>query len=335
MKKIYCFFILVAFAGKSQSQSLNSNHFPSPGDVYKYFNTDTLGIVPGPAGSSQVWNFEDLNVDTVLQTDNYLSPVTTTPPVTGHTTAIGDTLQGYTFFKNTASEYSMLGFSDSANVNVVVYSDPMTMLTFPFSYGNTSTDNFAFTASFQGNTVNATGTISTTADGTGNLLLAQGAFNNVIRVKYNVVTNITVLVFNVTQTQNIYEWYDGVYKFPLLHIENTVTTDPFGGAPTVDKIVWVEATGPAGIKQNSVNNDFSLAPNPAHDQVNVKLNTSATAAQTKIIITNALGQLVYQNNNVDSKLSNLNISTGDLEKGVYFVSVMQNNQTFTKKLVVQ
>jgi hypothetical protein len=39
--------------------------------------------------------------------------------------------------------------------------------------------------------------------------------------------------------------------------------------------------------------------------------------------------------NVDSQLSNLNISTSDLEKGVYFVSVTQNNQAYTKKLVVQ
>lgn len=333
MKKIYFFFFLIALANQSQSQSLISGHFPSPGDEYKYFYTDTLGIVPGPAGTAQEWNFEDLNVDTVLQTDAYLAPILTTPPITGHTTALGDSLQGYTFYKNTATDYSMLGFSDSGNVTVVAYSNAMTMLTFPFSYGNTYTDNFAFTTSFQGNTVNASGTINTNADGTGNLLLPQGAFNNALRVKYNIVTNLTVLVFNVTQTQNIYEWYDGIYKFPLLHIENTITTDPFGGAPTEDKRVWIEATGPAGMKSISNKNDFTLAPNPAHEQVNVKLNYSAD--QTKITISNAVGQLVYENNNVDSRLSNLNISTSDLEKGVYFVSVIQNKQTFTKKLVVQ
>jgi hypothetical protein len=59
---------------------------------------------------------------------------------------------------------------------------------------------------------------------------------------------------------------------------------------------------------------------------------NANISQTKIIITNAVGQLVYENNNVDSQLSNLNISTSDLEKGVYFVSVIQNNQAYTKKI---
>lgn len=334
MKKIYFILILALFAQQSQSQTLISGHFPSPGDVYKYFYTDTLGIVAGPAGASQIWNFEDLNVDTVLQTDTYVAPIVTTPPVTGHTVAIGDTLNGYNFFKNTATEYAMLGLSDSGNVNVVAYSNPMTLLTFPFSYGNTNTDNFAFTTTFQGNAVSATGTINSSADGSGNLLLPQGAFNNVLRVKYNVVTNITVSIINITQTQNIYEWYDGVYKFPLLHIEQTTTTDPFGGAPTVTKQVWVEATGPAGIKNNANKNDFSLTPNPAKDQVSLKFNPS-NSNQTEVIVFNAVGQMVYENKHVDAQLSNLNISVSDLEKGVYFVQVIQNNKTFTQKLVVQ
>jgi hypothetical protein len=334
MKKIYFFLSLISIASISKSQTLNTDHFPAPGDVYEYFNTDTLGILAGPAGTAQVWNFEDLNVDTVLQIDSYLAPIVTTPPITGTTTVIGTDTTGYSFFKNTSTEYSMLGFSDSANVTVVAYSNPMTLLTFPFSFGNTYTDNFAFTTTFQGNNVTASGSITTTADGSGNLLLPQGAFNNVLRIKYNIVTNLTVLIFNVTQTQTIYEWYDGTYKFPLLHIDNTNTTDPFGGAPTDVKSVWVKATGPAGISPISTATDFSLAPNPAQDQVNVKINSNG-AFQTKIVITNAVGQLVYENNNVDAKLSNLNISTSDLEKGVYFVSVIQNNQTFTKKLVVQ
>jgi len=334
MKKIYFLFCLISLASISKSQTLNSNHFPSPGDVHEYINTDTLGIVPGPAGTAQVWNFEDLNVDTVLQTDSYLAPIVTTPPITGTTTVIGTDTTGYSFFKNTSTEYSMLGFSDSANVNITNYSNAMTMITFPFSFGNTATDSFAFTTSFQGNSVDATGTISTSADGSGNLLLPQGAFNNVLRVKYNVVTNLTVLIFSLTQTQTIYEWYDGIYKFPLLHVESSNTTDPFGGAPILDKIVWVKSTGPASVPSIANKTEFSLAPNPAQDQVNVRIN-SASATQTKIVITNAVGQLVYENNNVDAKLSNLNISTSDLEKGVYFVSVIQNNQTFTKKLVVQ
>jgi hypothetical protein len=334
MKNIFTILSLVLITAATQGQTLISNHFAAPGDEYKYFYTDTLAIVPGPAGIAQEWNFEDLNVDTVLQIDSYLPPIVTNPPITGSTTVTGDSLNGFTFFKNTATEYTMLGFTDSANVNVVPYSNPMTMLTFPFSYGNTNTDNYAFTASFQGNNVNVTGTITTLADGSGNLLLPQGVFNNVLRVKYTVVSNATVLFFNVTQTQNIYEWYDGNYKFPLLHIETTVTSDPFGGAPTTDKIVWIKATGPASIKSLDGRSNFNLAPNPAQDMVNVIFDNK-NANPTKIIIANAIGQIVYESNHLDTKLSNLNISTSELDKGIYFVTMIQNNSSFTKILVVQ
>ena len=54
MKKIYLLITLFAFANTVKSQTLNPGHFPSPGDVHQYFNTDTLGIVAGPAGTAQV-----------------------------------------------------------------------------------------------------------------------------------------------------------------------------------------------------------------------------------------------------------------------------------------
>lgn len=334
MKKLYSFFLVIALTSSLKGQTLNSAHFASPGDVYNYFYTDTLAIVAGPGGTGQIWNFEDLNVSAVLQTDSFIGPIVTNPPIANQTCVSGDTVDGYNFFQNTATAYTMLGLSDSANATTIAYSNPMTLITFPFSYDSTSTDNFAFDLDYQGNNVNVTGTINTIADGTGNLLLPQGAFNNVLRVKYTAVGSGTVLIFTVTQTQEVYEWFDGNYKFPLLHIEKITTTDPFGGLPTVEKVIWVKATGPAGIKTSKQNLDFNLSPNPAHEQVNVKLNTMHNE-KTRIAIRNSIGQLVYENDNVDGQLSNLNISTSDLEKGVYFVTLIQNNNTSTKKLVVQ
>ena len=74
MKKIYFIFTLISLSSVLKSQTLTTNHFPSPGDVFQYFNTDTLGIVPGPGGTAQEWNFEDLNVEALSQTENYIAP---------------------------------------------------------------------------------------------------------------------------------------------------------------------------------------------------------------------------------------------------------------------
>ena len=115
MKKIYLSLVSLIVAVGLHAQTINSLHFPSPGDNFTYFLTDTNGIYPGTSGANQVWNFEDLNVDTVVQTDSYLAPIVTTPPVTGHTTVLGDIQNGYTFFKNTATDFTLMGNSDSGN----------------------------------------------------------------------------------------------------------------------------------------------------------------------------------------------------------------------------
>jgi hypothetical protein len=333
MKKIYLSLVSLIGVAGLHAQTINSLHFPSPGDNFTYFLTDTNGIYPGTSGANQVWNFEDLNVDTVMQTDSYLAPIVTTPPVTGHTTVLGDIQNGYTFFKNTATDFTLMGNSDSGNVNVTAFTDPIRTITFPFSFNSTQTDNFSFNITVQGFPVSVTGTVNTVADGSGNLLLPQGAFNNVIRVKTTIVSNISVpLIFNGTQNQTIYEWYDGINKFALLHWEETVTD--LAGTITSDRIVWVANTGPAGLNTTQQNVDFSLMPNPAAEQVTILFDNS-TAAPTKIAIYNTVGQLVYENNQVNAANNRLTVNTSNFEKGVYFVNMLQDNRTITKKLVVQ
>jgi hypothetical protein len=63
MKKIYLSLVSIVGALGLHAQTINSLHFPSPGDNFTYFLTDTNGIYPGTSGANQVWNFEDLNVD--------------------------------------------------------------------------------------------------------------------------------------------------------------------------------------------------------------------------------------------------------------------------------
>ncbi|MFN5711129.1 MAG: T9SS type A sorting domain-containing protein, partial [Bacteroidota bacterium] len=50
---------------------------------------------------------------------------------------------------------------------------------------------------------------------------------------------------------------------------------------------------------------------------------------------NTVGQLVYENNQVNAANNRLTVNTSNFEKGVYFVNMLQDNRTITKKLVVQ
>jgi hypothetical protein len=80
-----------------------------------------------------------------------------------------------------------------------------------------------------------------------------------------------------------------------------------------------------GIQQNSGSGQLTVYPNPATSVVRI-LNDQPIE---EIIITNVMGQIVFQSR-PDTKKVSVNIETA----GVYFVSVTGNKQTRTKVLTI-
>lgn len=74
--------------------------------------------------------------------------------------------------------------------------------------------------------------------------------------------------------------------------------------------------------------DVKLYPNPVQNTLNVELNVPITNA--RLIITDILGQKIYAQN-LGSALSNLDIS--GFQKGVYFLTVSNADQTTTQKFI--
>jgi hypothetical protein len=76
------------------------------------------------------------------------------------------------------------------------------------------------------------------------------------------------------------------------------------------------------------NNSINLYPNPANDLVNVVSTTDIKTVE----VLNYIGQLVYTNKSVNSKRTQLNVST--LQAGVYFVKVTTADGLRTVKITV-
>ena len=76
------------------------------------------------------------------------------------------------------------------------------------------------------------------------------------------------------------------------------------------------------------NKDFTVYPNPANDHINIKFDY--TTYNDKVIIQDINGRNVRSGSSSDA------IFVGDLQKGIYLVTLMQDNKKIgTKKLVVQ
>ncbi|MBI3134797.1 MAG: T9SS type A sorting domain-containing protein [Bacteroidetes bacterium] len=76
---------------------------------------------------------------------------------------------------------------------------------------------------------------------------------------------------------------------------------------------------------------YSVYPNPVSSQLNIQVTTGGNAVQVKIY--NIMGELVEKAVLVDGQNS---ISVTDLTNGIYFYSILKNNEVVeTKKLIVR
>lgn len=80
---------------------------------------------------------------------------------------------------------------------------------------------------------------------------------------------------------------------------------------------------------NTVNNsdiDFEMYPNPSNGTI-----TLQSSNEFDVTIYSINGEVIYLNQNINSKLT-LNL---DVPTGIYFVKVIQDNSTLTKKLIIK
>ncbi|MEX1189530.1 MAG: T9SS type A sorting domain-containing protein, partial [Bacteroidia bacterium] len=111
----------------------------------------------------------------------------------------------------------------------------------------------------------------------------------------------------------------------------TITVDEM--PITIDLVCW-ESCFECEVGFNSLANANSvqLYPNPAGNTLFIKGLSNAEGV-SNVSIFNAIGSLVYSGQIQGDKLPSLDLS--GLANGVYFVEVIQNNNTVTKKLIVQ
>lgn len=87
-----------------------------------------------------------------------------------------------------------------------------------------------------------------------------------------------------------------------------------------------------GIKEikNTLNSIFY--PNPANDKLNIEVNSQSIEV-IEISITNLFGELVFKTLTSQNEKSQINLS--DFKNGLYFITVKQNNNSTTQKIIIQ
>lgn len=337
MKKNYTFFLfilLISFSGKAQYTITNAS-MPLVGDVdIQHSCTNTL-VPLGSGGTGQTWNYAFLNVDWTSYPITFVSMSAVANASLFPTGTIGASngSGNANIYENTSAASKVIGYSDPLVSNCFVYSNPVTVFTFPFSYGTTFTDTYS--GSYSMGIFN--GTVTTSGHGSGVLLTPGMTFSNVIKVRYSSTeTQISgSAIDNYIGIQD--NFYNSSSKFPLLTVMNYTFTSSTSTMVSIYQGAQINHFAYTGINEISETEGISVFPNPiTTNQVNLLFST-ATEDDYSGTIYDQLGRTV-KNFSVSRQECNekkVSISLPHLEGGVYFLQLSGAKNKFTQKLIIE
>lgn len=348
MKKILLFIVLICSTNLFSQITLTNANNPVPGNTSKTVTCDTTGITEGNSGANQTWNFSG-----IIRRDSSVSTwvASNTTPYAAQFPAsdIASTSDNsdYSYYTSSSSSLLYNGYGSSFQVNS--YSNPETILQYPFTYSSNFSDTYS--SVYNNGIANSylDGTITSTGDAWGTLVLPNGTFNNALRVKNVTVqrdsTNIGGFNNVLEFTSTAYSWFVPNKKFPVFDIR--YNSGVVNGTQTFSlKLVTYNPDNPTiGITQLNTNvaDDYKLDqnyPNPFNPSTKIKFDIAAgdrnSDAMVKLTVYDQLGKevstLVKENLSPGSYEYSWN--AGNLAGGIYYYTLTSGNFTDTKKMIL-
>lgn len=218
----------------------------------------------------------------------------------------GDTT--YTYYTDFGSYVEIYGENMGAPVSNTFTNDKKLLWEFPMNYGDSLIDTWQ--------SLSSAGTVKRYYDGYGTLKTNFYTFNKVARIK-----NVDSFLFGANWVENTsYTWYTTDALLPVAHFENN------------SQQMTILRMFPVSVENTvEANTTVSFAPNPFREQTTLFIDNAVPG--TKLTITNAIGQVVMQQD-VTGKTTTIN--RGSLSSGIYFYHVQGKDGIAAKgKLVIE
>ncbi|PWK17747.1 T9SS type A sorting domain-containing protein [Xanthomarina spongicola] len=287
------------------------------------------------SGASLVWDFTNLTT-LGINTDTYAVPTASELATYPGTTEVltvttsGTMEENNIFAKDIAGAFSFTGVSN-AGFELNYNTNNAFLGTFPLSYLDTTSDAVAGSFTSDSGSGTFAGTITTTVDAHGTLNmndLGEGAFSgSVTRLKIVQDLTLSVSIFTGTVFQTSYYYYDNS-NGNLVFRSNTADIE-FAIVGIDDTITLMESflTNSLSTPNNTlVTNEFSVAPNPVIDILNIKFNPANTIQSIRVSDIN--GRII-----LSSIGASKSVDVSGLKSGLYIVSVQTKNGFITKKFI--
>lgn len=326
MKRLLVLFCTASALTAQAQPVINASDMPANGDVLTLWSMDTVGVDPGPSGANVTWDFswvQGQDSVTTYYVPAQATPFTDTFP-SANLASYSDTIS-YNYWQQGGADLQMLG--TAMDSGAIVFHNPLTYFTFPFTYMSTYTDSFAASGSISSITFDQWGHVSMEADGYGTLITPKGTFPNVLRVRRMIADTMTFFFMVSIDTIEMYEWYQPGIRSPLLTVTKQRTFET--GSSVADSSTTITYLN---VEPNSVANlvkssSLSLVPNPAGSHVSI----SGLSQKAIYNITDMTGRKVRTGELSPGQA--LNISS--LADGFYIIVVIEDKTVRQAILQVQ
>ncbi len=335
--------LLITFvlASTLASAQMTTSNEPVIGDLETLFVVDSFATnYAGVTGTGVTWDYSTIQgyagtTNDVEVKDPASEPFTTDFPGATKVISIGGSIN--TYISSSLTERISQGFHlEEASLGDVLAkygNDQLIMVTYPFAYGSTVTDNYDgnLELTFNGFPVNETliGAATSQIDGTGTLLYPNGSSATGI-IRYHSLDSAETtlpIIGAVDVIRDQYEYYDYSVSYLPVFMHITITIVQSGATTPVSEIRLVLSKFDSTVGINEVSEiDFSIAPNPAQDVVSVYGDFTSEAK----------AQLTDQSGRV---LSTFNIENGQsidlsgMASGLYMITVQDGGIATTKTIV--
>jgi len=340
MKKVYIaqiltFFLIVAL--KAQPLISYENHALQANQNHNTVQTEY--VEPGKSGENQKWDFSEL-----VCTGNKVSSLYDANEITEFDIPMSANVavkEGENFFFFDVNNYTNQYLGLANNNSYIEYTTPAQKMRYPFTYGENFEGEFAGTGIYHGSIESQVqGTYKVKADGYGTLILPNGVFHNVLRIK-SITKTIEVMYCNTTETETKkYLWYSPESRYPIFVVTKSDIASSNEGDKAVKQAFYIDKVVRTINEVHEIANvdyNFSLYPNPYANKLNIEyvLTNQATVS---IEVFDVLGNKVHTIlSEVQQKPSKYNYKFSaknqNLTAGVYYIRLVFNNKTYLEKVV--
>ncbi len=337
--------LLVAslFVGASTFAQFDQSNEPAISDGTTLFVIDSMAPdYENETGANATWDYSSFGgYDGESRTFTVLDPASTSYqseyPTATEVLDIQNFLKNFTY--SNSSERVSTGFvysdGDIGDVQVELSTDEAVQYQYPFALNDQFSDNYEGTATYDvggTQTSPATGSLTATVDGTGELILADGVqYSNITRYKLIETTEVTTAFGNFILDRVQYEYYDLANSTLPVFVHTYVNFGQGGSAISEFNLV-MSAEDPdyvLGTEENGLLEATRLYPNPASDELTVQLPKNVVEAN--VTITDATGREV-----LNQQMSTVHsIDVTGIKSGMYFVTIAAEGAKETKSVVIE